>query len=157
MHYAQERGQVRMENIVWGKSRQCRELGRSMDKIGWQRFMEGMISVKAVAIQKESVAAGGCNLSLENWAKGLVLKLLEIAHGQWFYRNVVVHDFVGGLKAVKRKQELQVEIERQIELGGDGLDEQDKYLLEINLEDLEPSSGGGAVLLVVGNSSCKGG
>ena len=41
----------------------------------------------------------------------------------------------------QRKQELQNEIEQQIELGGEGLDEQDKYLLEINLEDLEDSSG----------------
>ena len=48
---------------------------------------------------------------------------------------------VGGLEAVKRKQELQSEIERQVELGGEGLDEQDKYLLEINLADLEHSSG----------------
>ena len=32
-------------------------------------------------------------------------------------------------------------IGRQIELGGEGLDEQGKYLLEINLEDLERSSG----------------
>ena len=48
---------------------------------------------------------------------------------------------VGGLEAVKRKQELQSEIECQIELGGEGLGKQDKYLLEINLEDLEHSSG----------------
>ena len=52
-----------------------------------------------------------------------------------------MHDIVGGLEAVKRKQDLQIEIERQIELGRRGLDEQDKYLLEINLEDLECSSG----------------
>ena len=72
-----------MENIdtVWSKSRQFWELGRSMDKIGWRRFMEGMISGKVIAIQKEFVAAGGCNLSLENWAKGLVTKLLEVTHG----------------------------------------------------------------------------
>ena len=52
-----------------------------------------------------------------------------------------MHDLVGGLEAVKRKQELQVEFECQIELGGDGLDEQDEYLLEINLEGMERSSG----------------
>ena len=96
---------------------------------------------KVVAIQKDFVAAGGCNLSLENWAKGLVIKLFEATHGQWLYRNVVVHDMVGGLEAVKQKQELQRKIERQVELGGEGLDEQDKHLLEINLEDLEHSSG----------------
>ena len=103
--------------------------------------MEGMILEKAIAIQKEFVAAGGCNLALENWAKCLVVKLLEATHGQWLYRNVVVHDLVGGLEAVTRKQELQVKTESQIVLGRDRLDEQDKYLLEINLEDLEHSSG----------------
>ena len=43
--------------------------------------MEGMISGKAVAVQKEFVVAGSCNLSLENWDKGLVVKLLEATHG----------------------------------------------------------------------------
>ena len=143
MQYARGRGNVRMHNVVWGNSQQFWRLGVSMDRIGWRRFMEGMISKKVVAIQKDFVEAGGCALSLENWAKGLVIKLLEVTHGQWFYRNIVVHDIVGGLEAVKRKQDLQIEIERQIELGGRGLDEQDKYLLEINLEDLECSSGEG--------------
>ena len=82
--------------------------------------MERMISRKLVAIQRDFVEAGGCNLSLENWAKRLVIKLLEVTHGQWLYRNVVVHDTVGGLEAVKRKQELHIEIERQIELGEGG-------------------------------------
>ena len=70
-----------------------------------------------------------------------MVKLLETTHGQWLYRNVSVHDLAGGLVAVQRKQELQIEIERQIELGGEGLAEQDRYLLEINLDDLERSSG----------------
>ena len=69
------------------------------------------------------------------------MKLLEITHGQWLYRNVQVHDAVSGLKAVKRKEELQREIEHQILLGGTGLDRQDRYLLEINVGDLETSSG----------------
>ena len=71
----------------------------------------------------------------------MAIKLLEITHGQWLYRNVIVHDAVGGLNAAQREQELQAEIKRQIEQGGEGLDEQDRYLLEINLEDLENSSG----------------
>ena len=69
------------------------------------------------------------------------MKLLEITHGQWLYRNVQVHDAVSGLKEVERKEELQREIEHQILLGGTGLDEQDRYLLEINVGDLETSSG----------------
>ena len=59
-----------------------------------------MISRKVVAIQKEFVEAGGCNLLLKNWAKGLVIKLFEATHGHWLYRNIVVHDMAGGLEAV---------------------------------------------------------
>ena len=66
---------------------------------------------------------------------------LEATHGKWLYRNMLVHDTVSGLKAAENKEELQREIENQIELGGAGLDEQDRYLLEINLEDLETSTG----------------
>ena len=39
------------------------------------------------------------------------------------------------------KEELQKEIQRQQELGDEGLDEKDKFLLEIKLEDLEGTSG----------------
>ena len=78
---------------------------------------------------------------LDNWAKGLAIKLLEATHGQWLYRNMLVHDTVSGLKAAESKEELQREIEDQIGLGGSGLDEQDRYLLGINLEDLETSTG----------------
>ena len=54
---------------------------------------------------------------------------------------MLVHDTVSGLKATERKEELQREIEDQIELGGEGLDEKDSFLLEINLEDLDTSTG----------------
>ena len=53
---------------------------------------------------------------------------------------MLVHDTVSGLKAAERKEELQREIEDQIKLGGAGLDEHDRYLLDINLEDLETST-----------------
>ena len=98
--------------------------------------MEGMIYRKVVAIQKDFVEAGGCNLSLKNWAKGLVMKLFEATHGQWLYRNVVVHDVVGGLEAVKRKQELQSEIERQIELGREGLVLESENQFELRIQVL---------------------
>ena len=65
--------------------------------------MEGMISSEALAIQAECVDLGGCSLSLDNWAKGLAIKLLEATHGQWLYRNMLVHDTVSGFKAAERK------------------------------------------------------
>ena len=103
--------------------------------------MEGMVLNEIVTLQAEFVALGNCSLSLNGWVKGLVVKLLETTHGQWLYRNVQVHDTVSGWKAVERKEELQRELERQIEMGRGGLEDQDRYLLDINPDDLETSSG----------------
>ena len=72
---------------------------------------------------------------------GLIIKLLEVTHGQWLYRNIQVHDIVSGVEATLRKEEILMEIEKQQELGTEGLAEEDKYLMEINLDDLETTSG----------------
>jgi hypothetical protein len=52
-----------------------------------------------------------------------------------------VHDCISGALATARKEELQKAIEDELELGGEGLAEEDLYLLEINLDDLETTSG----------------
>ena len=46
-----------------------------------------------------------------------------------------------GVAATARKEEIQRFIKDQMDLGGKGLDKRDHYLLEINLKDLETSSG----------------
>ena len=71
----------------------------------------------------------------------MVIKLLEATHGQWLYRCIQVHDRVQGTLATQRKEELQREIEDQQEQGFDGLLEEDQYLEEVKLEDLENTSG----------------
>ena len=53
----------------------------------------------------------------------------------------MVHDRISGTLATKMKEELMAEIEKQQDLGGDGLLEEDRYLAEINLVDLLTTSG----------------
>ena len=139
--YARGRDSTTMEDITWGWGLGFREMGRSQDAIGWRRFMEGMFTKEMMPIQADFVELGECTLSLDKWAQGLVVKLLEVTHGQWLYRNVHVHDAVTGAAATARKEEIQQFIEDQIELGEEGLDASDYYLLEVNLEDLETTSG----------------
>jgi hypothetical protein len=62
-------------------------------------------------------------------------------HGQWLYRNVQIHDTVAGTLATLRKEEIQREIEEQVELGPAGLLEEDQWMMEVNLKDLETTSG----------------
>ena len=103
--------------------------------------MEGMISKAAVMIQSETEDASSCRLTVKAWSAGLVVKLLEVTHGQWLYRNVHVHDIISGEKARNRKESIRKELEHQMAVGEDGLAEEDHYLLDINLDDLDHSTG----------------
>jgi hypothetical protein len=141
LQYARGRGAVRMEDICESLDGRFRGMAISQDKIGWRRFMEGMISRGMVVIQSEYLHLHGINWKLNRWATGLVIKLLEVTHGQWLYRNVVVHDRVVGDLAMMHKEGIRAEIEAQIDHGVEGLLEEHAYLLEVNLDELDDSDG----------------
>ena len=103
--------------------------------------MEGMISRELVELQKYALIESESRMSVETWAKTLVIKLLEITHGQWLYRNVVVHDKTTGDLASRRKEELRGALEEHLVLGEEELAEEVRFLLEINLDDLDQSTG----------------
>jgi hypothetical protein len=92
-------------------------------------------------IQRQYHISEGRHTSPEQWAQGLILKLLEATHGQWLYRKVQIYDVVSGTQATIRKEAIQKEIEAQMELGEAGLLEEDNWMLEVNFGDLESTSG----------------
>jgi hypothetical protein len=140
--YARGRGGITMSDICHGKSNRYKKMARSQDMIGWRRFMEGMISKEILNLYYSTSWESEEDLPAPSqWSKGLVVKLLEVTHGQWLYRNVHVHDTISGALATAKKEELQKAIEDELELGGEGLAEEDMYLLEINLDDLTTTSG----------------
>ena len=139
--YARGRGNTSMAVATGGQRALYGGMADSQDLIGWRRFMEGMISKEMVEIQRQFCEMVETRMTAEQWAQGLITKLLEITHGQWLYRNVHVHDKVTGTLATKRKEELKEAILDQLYIGEEGMAEEDKYLLEINLEELETTSG----------------
>jgi hypothetical protein len=139
--YAFGRGGRTMAEICSGLEESYQRMAVELDAIGWRRFMEGMISHRMRTIQQLYHLQAGIRISPEKWAKGLILKLLEITHGQWLYRNVQIHDSVSGTHVTLRKEEIQREIEEQMELGPAGLLEEDQWMMEVNLKDLETTSG----------------
>ena len=141
VEYAKGRGGKTMTEVCYGMHDRYQKFARSQDIIGWRRFMEGMISKEIAPLQTTFLNFGGSRLTIERWTVGLITKLLEVTHGQWLYRNVQVHDKVSGELASLWKEEIQMEIEIQQELGEEGLLEEDKYLMEVNLDDLETTSG----------------
>jgi hypothetical protein len=131
-----------MTEICYGLGDEYQKMARDQDAIGWSHFMEGMISKRMQEIQRTYHIREGTRVSLEQWAQGLILKLLEATHGQWIYRNIQIHDTVAGTQATLRKESIQQEIEEQMERGKEGLLEEDHWMMEVNLGDMETTSGG---------------
>ncbi len=141
VEYVWWRGTITLEEAIIDAPPRFRHMALSQDKIGWRRFLEGIILTEITSIQRQYIAVNGSCMSLDKWCTGLITRLLEKTHGQWLYRNYIVHDPVSGTIATAKKEELLVEIERQRELGDAGLLEEDKYLAEVNLEEMATSSG----------------
>jgi hypothetical protein len=130
-----------MTDICRDLSHQFQAMAIEQDVIGWRRFMEGMISKKLVCIQDEYHAYTGEGIAGLPWASQLVVRLLEVTHGQWIYRNIQVHDEQQGTIRTQEKEAMQREIEEELMLGFNGFLDMDKSLADVTLEDLERCGG----------------
>ena len=90
IQYARGRGGTTMGEICEDKHEKYHHFAVSQDKIGWRRFMEGMISKECAEIQQQWFQHCAAKRTIKRWTTSLITRLLEITHGQWLYRNVVV-------------------------------------------------------------------
>ena len=140
LEYARGRGYKRMVECINGKEH-LRRMAEQQDVIGWRRFMEGMFLGHMICIQNDYHKWTGEGLPAKQWAGQLVVRLLEITHGQWVYRNIQVHDEMRGSIRTAEKEKLLQEIEAEMELGFEGFLDMDRSLASVALEDLEHSGG----------------
>jgi hypothetical protein len=115
--FARGRGHTSMTEICRGMSERYRLMAIAQDVIGWRRFMEGMISIRLVNHYAQHQERTGEGISAEKWSSQLVIRLLEVTHGQWVYRNIKVHDEACGTLRTREKEQLQADIEDQMQLG----------------------------------------
>ena len=111
------------------------------DVIGWDGYIMGMVSQALLPLYSTISHTSNLAPSAARWITGLITQLLQVTHTQWIYRCVLVHDQATGTLISAHKEELLKEIERQLSLGPEGLNEQDRFLLECNFDDLANSSG----------------
>jgi hypothetical protein len=141
VQFARGRGYTSMGMICWNMSEKYVRMAEVQDTIGWTRFMEGTVSRHLVCLYADHRTLVGEGLSTEAWASQLTVRLLEVMHGQWIYRNIQVHDEACGTIRTLEKEQLQADIEGQMELGFEGFVEMDRSLETVSLEDLESSNG----------------
>ncbi len=66
VEYVQRRGQETMKEIVQEAPRRFNAMGQSQDRIGWRKFLEGMISKEITGLQQKYYVLNGSKISLEN-------------------------------------------------------------------------------------------
>ena len=103
--------------------------------------MMGMLSTQMAAVQSAYLLQHQSTHPVSIWLLGLITQLLQVTHCQWIYRCVVVHDRSTGTLVTAHKEELMKEIEHQLDLGEEGLVEEDKFLLECNFDELATTNG----------------
>jgi hypothetical protein len=115
--YAQKQGDTscikcagNLPPIMW-------EFAISQDKIGWGNFIVGMVSTKLLSIQDLYLLVRGSTRSSEKWATGLIAQLVQVAHRQWIYRCMLVHDRSMGTLVNQHKKALLEEITTQLSMG----------------------------------------
>jgi hypothetical protein len=140
--FVKGRGERSMEEICYRLPPEYLDFAKAQDSIGWRRFMEGMVTKELLNLlaivdfqDEESVDIGG-------FVCKVIQKLLEITHGMWIFRNLMMHDSLSGVFACERKEKQMDDIEEQLLLGADSLREENKWLLEINLDDLDGDTTG---------------
>ena len=114
-------------------------LAKTQDAIGWRNFTKGKLSKTFRRVQKSYLVSADTNLTVDSWMKSFVGKFFEMTHSQWIFRCISKHHHTQGLLALASKEELIGEIERQLEMGVDAIAEEDRWMLEIDMEELKES------------------
>ena len=106
--FVRERGSESMEAICFGRPSRFSALACSQDAIGWQRLIEGMVSVEIATLQQQNLQVSGSRIIIDGCMTGLIIKLLNITQKQWLYPDVMVHDSTTGTLITNRKEGIQL-------------------------------------------------
>jgi hypothetical protein len=128
-------------SIILNLPRIYQDFAASRDIIGWDGFVMGMVSHKLLPLQSAISFNSKLSNKASRWISGLITHLLQVTHTLWIYQCVLVHDRTTGTLILAHKEELLKEVEYQLSLRPDGLDEQDRFLLECNFYELATTTG----------------
>jgi hypothetical protein len=101
----------------------------------------GMVTLKLLPIQSAYLLNSNSSSGATQWISGLITQLLQVTHTQWIYQCILVHDCTTGTLISTHKEELLKEIKLQLSLGLEGLEEEDRFLLECNFDNLTTTTG----------------
>lgn len=111
-----------------------------VDRIGWVDLLHGRIPISLKAFQQNYCASIGSRMNGSDWARALVLKLLDISHGQWMYRNFLLHNKCRGHLKLSRQADVLTEIAILAESRPEDIPPESRFLLEVETVNLDTQS-----------------
>lgn len=112
-------------------------IAKDMDLIGWTDLLHGRIPVSLRKFQQNYCASIGSRMNGSDWARAFVLKLLDISHGQWMYRNFSLHNKCRGHLKLTHQAEVLTEIAILSESRPEDIPPESRFLLEVETVNLD--------------------
>ena len=72
-------------------SEEMKEVGTTIDRIGWRDFTEGKLAIEMRRFQHDYLLQSRSNIRIGSWMRGLIEILLFMLHEQWLCRNLCKH------------------------------------------------------------------
>ena len=123
--YALGRGQVSCIACADGYPAAIKVFVASQDETGRDNFMMGVVSHILFSLQESHLRLCAPHRSPDKCALGFFTQLLQVTHGQWIYRCLMVHDHTSGTLVNLHKSLLLEEISNQLSMGAETLMEDD--------------------------------
>ena len=111
-------------------------LADAQDRLGFHNFIEGRISVQFKSARQWDISRRRLRKHAPHWCNGLVLRLTQITHRQWTYRNQTVH--YKGADGLTERQQLRImrDCENLLWTDPTSLLPEDRELLDIDFVEL---------------------
>ena len=126
------------ENLILDKEcpKSLKNIYNTLRDIGLHQMWMGMIPVGMIEYQTEYYQLIGSKKSGKKWGLDLVQKMIRATHSLWMERNNLLHlRAANGIRGLCNIA-LQTAVSQQYNLGHEGLEEEDFYLLDTDQEEL---------------------
>ena len=91
-------------------SQAMRRAAHPQDTIGWKHLLEGKVSLHPRRLQESFLVGCATLLTIDDWMRGFITKLLKISHSQWIYWNLTKHHASQGTITLKAREDLMKEV-----------------------------------------------
>lgn len=104
----------------------------AIDAIGWTNFMHGRIPLALKHHQQHHYTLAATRLSGDDWVRAFIRRILDIAHGQWLFQNLTLHNAFAGYLLAKKQEHLTLAITRLADSDPNNIPPESRFLLEID-------------------------